>query len=125
VCDEIPPQFVDQQLTVQSTPALVESLPTRAESVTVCAAPEVCALRVEGVTAIVTGTGTVPLVICTVELTDFVVSVSDVPVMVTLPPAGTAEGAVYVVIAPITGLNEPQFVEPQVTDQYTPLLAGS
>ena len=96
MCDEIPPQFVDQQLTVQSTPALVESLPTRAESVTVCAVPEVCALRVEGVTAIVTGTGTVPLVICTIELTDFVVSVSDVAVTVTVPPAGTTEGAVYV-----------------------------
>jgi hypothetical protein len=37
-------------------------------------------------------------VMVNVALADFVVSVSDVAVIVTVPPAGTAEGAVKVVL---------------------------
>jgi hypothetical protein len=40
------------------------------------------------------GGGGSGVVIVTVALTDFVVSVSDVAVIVTVPPLGTAEGAV-------------------------------
>jgi hypothetical protein len=42
---------------------------------------------------------------------NFVLSAVDVAVMVTTPPEGTAEGAVYVVAAPLAvcaGLNDPQ-----------------
>ena len=56
-------------------------------------------------------------------------SVSEVAVMVTVPPAGTTEGAVYVVFdadGVSVGLNEPQaLVEPQVAVQITPAPNGS
>jgi hypothetical protein len=55
--------------------------------------------------------------------TDLVVSATEVAVTVTVPPAGTAEGAVYVVEAPlpvVEVLNEPHALAvPQVTDQVT------
>jgi hypothetical protein len=49
-------------------------------------------------------------------------------VMVTLPPDGTAAGAVYVVVAPLTvwaGLTEPQLPPPQLSAQSTPAFAES
>jgi hypothetical protein len=63
-----------------------------------------------------------------VALADFVVSVSEVAVIVTAPPAGMAAGAVYTVFAPdavVVGLNEPHAPEPQVAIQATPAPTGS
>jgi len=55
--------------------------------------------------------------------TDLVVSATEVAVTVTVPPAGTADGAVYVVGVPLPVvelLNEPHALAvPQVTDQVT------
>jgi hypothetical protein len=63
------------------------------------------------------------VVIANVAETDLVVSCTEVAVMVTVPPAGTVEGAVYVVEAAlleVVGLNEPHpLVAPQVADQVT------
>lgn len=56
-------------------------------------------------------------------LADFVGSVTDVAVIVTTPPVGTAEGAVKVVAPPLAveeGLKDPQELEAQVTFQVTP-----
>jgi len=70
-------------------------------------------------------------VIATVALTDLVVSVSEVAVIVTVPPVGTEAGAVYVVLTGaeptlvIVGLNDPQAVDPQVAVQIMPPLTGS
>src|SRR5271165_6918046 len=65
--------------------------------------------------------------ICSVALAVFVGSVADVAVIVTLPPVGGVEGAVYKVAAPLavaTGLNEPQ--DPMgVQLQFTGVVAGS
>ncbi len=58
-----------------------------------------------------------------VALIDLLPSATDFAVMVTLPPVGTAEGAVYVVcswLPVLTGLKLPQELDPQVTDQLTP-----
>jgi hypothetical protein len=56
-------------------------------------------------------------------------SVTDVALTVTVLPLGTADGAVYVVAAPLAvpvGLKLPHAPElPQVTDQVTPALAES
>ena len=60
--------------------------------------------------------------------TDFVLSVTDVAVMVTVFPLGTAAGAVYVVAVPLAvcvAAIEPQEDPPQVTVQVTPALAES
>jgi hypothetical protein len=76
----------------------------------------------------VTGTGGGGVVIVSVTLTNLVVSVSEVAVMVTLPPDGTTEGAVYVVSpcdAVEVALNEPQILDPQVAVQNTPAATGS
>ena len=57
----------------------------------------------------------------------FVLSVMEVAMMTTCPPAGAAEGAVYIVFAPLiveTGLNEPQ-AELGVQLQLTPAPAVS
>ena len=98
------PQLVAQQLTLQSTPALAESLPTRAETAALWAVPEVCTYSTEGATLTVTGTGADGFTICTVALADLLVSVSDVTVIVTVPPGGIADGAVYadVVVRSVT-----------------------
>ena len=45
-------------------------------------------------TLTVTGTGGGGAVICTLALADLLVSVSEVAVIVTMPPVGTTEGAV-------------------------------
>ena len=50
---------------------------------------------------------------------DLVGSVTDVAVTVTLPPAGMAAGAVYVVPTPFAGSNEPHAVVPHVTVHVT------
>ena len=53
---------------------------------------------------------------------DLVWSVADVAVRVILPPAGMADGAVYVVCTPVcvvVGLSEPHAVAPQVTVHVT------
>jgi len=73
------------------------------------------------------GSGVIVIVACT----DFVVSVSEVAVMITVPPDGTVEGAVYIVAvelkaAPVmAGLNEPQAFTPQLAVQITPAFATS
>ena len=60
-----------------------------------------------------------------------VVSVSEVAVMVTVPPVGTEAGAVYVVLTGaeptlvVSGLNDPQAADPQVAVQMMPPLMGS
>jgi len=57
---------------------------------------------------------------------DLVGSVTDVAVTLTLPPAGTVAGAVYVVATPfgvLVGLNEPHVVVPHVTVHVTSELA--
>jgi hypothetical protein len=69
-------------------------------------------------------------VIAIVALANFEVSLSEVAVMVTMPPGGTVAGAVYVgpevmVGTVIVGLNDPQAFEPQVVVQITPASAGS
>jgi len=66
-------------------------------------------------------------VIMTEVLAFFVLSVMEAAMMTTCPPAGGAEGAVYIVLAPLiveTGLNEPQ-VELGVQLQLTPAPAVS
>ena len=57
----------------------------------------------------------------------FVLSVMELAMMTTCPPAGADDGAVYVVLAPLaveTGLKEPQ-VALGVQLQFTPALAVS
>jgi len=88
--------FGAAQLTDQSTPAAAGSLATIAASKTVRAAPLVSRYRLVGKTLTVTGAGEAGGVIVSVALIDFVVSASDVAVMVTVPPVGTAAEAVYV-----------------------------
>ncbi len=62
-------------------------------------------------------------------LADFVVSVKEVAAIVTVLPAGSVAGAVYVVVPPAPlvtdGLNEPQAGEPHVAVQMTPEPTGS
>jgi hypothetical protein len=68
------------------------------------------------------GGGSVVVIVMTAA-TDLVGSCTEVAVIVTVPPAGTVEGAVYVVDVPlpvVAVLNEPHAFEvPQVTDQVT------
>jgi hypothetical protein len=69
-------------------------------------------------------------VIVSVALADLVVSVSEVAAIVTVPPVGTAVGAVYVVKTvpdpgDTFGLNEPQTFDPQAAVQTTPASNGS
>src|SRR5579862_8750328 len=62
------------------------------------------------------------VVIVMFAITDFVGSVTEVAVMVTLLPVGTADGAVYVLALPlfvVAGLNCPQDELPHVTVQLT------
>ncbi len=66
--------------------------------------------------------------IVTCVLTNFVGSVAEVAVIVTVPPIGTASGAVYVVcvtLAVCAGLNDPHAIEAHVTVQFTPPALGS
>jgi hypothetical protein len=66
-------------------------------------------------------------VIMTDVLAFFVLSVMEVAMMTTCPPAGAVEGAVYMVLAPLiveTGLKEPQ-AELGVQLQLTPAPAVS
>ena len=61
-------------------------------------------------------------VIAIVAETDFVASVTEVAVTVTVVPGGTVSGAVYVVatsLPVIVGFNEPHAVPPHVTVQVT------
>ncbi len=79
---------------------------------------------------IVTAGGEDGVVIVIVTLADLLVSVNDVAVIVTVFPAGTAEGAVYVEspIGPnanIAGANDPQALDPQVAVKATPAFKGS
>jgi ABC-type multidrug transport system permease subunit len=66
--------------------------------------------------------------IVTIALADLVVSVNEVAEIVTVPPTGTMEGAVYAVEICdelVVGLNEPHAVEPQAAVQITPAPVGS
>jgi hypothetical protein len=106
-------------VTVQSTPAFVESFETTA----VMGLVALTWMDVGGVglKTIVMGGGVVSVIVAE---TDFVLSAVEVAWTVTVPPVGTAEGAVYVVAAPLAlcvGLNDPQAPAlPHVTDQSTP-----
>jgi hypothetical protein len=67
-------------------------------------------------------------VIVIVAVADFVLSVTDVAVTVTVFPVGTAVGATKIVAAPLAvcaGLNEPHVEPPHVTVHFTPPLALS
>jgi hypothetical protein len=78
--------------------------------------------------ASVTAIGCTGAVIVIVAEADFVVSVTDVAVTVTVFPVGTAAGAVKVVDAPLGvdgGVNDPHGEPPQVTVQFTPPFALS
>jgi hypothetical protein len=125
------PQLEALQLRDQSTPAPAESLATTATSEAECAEPEVSTYTVFGNTLTVTATGGGSAVIVSVAVADLVVSVSEVAAIVTVPPVGTAVGAVYVVeaaesVVDNAGLNDPQaLVGPQVAVQITPAPNGS
>jgi hypothetical protein len=112
------------QVTVQVTPALAESLLTVAVKGVV--AP-VTTLMVGGVTLTLID----PLagVTVMVALAETVGSVTEVAVTVTVPPLGTAAGAVYVVAVPLAvwvGATLPQApVVVQETLQVTPPFAES
>ena len=86
------PQFV--QFKLQSTPAAAESFKTTATGCAVRPEPEFVTERADGVTLTEIALAADGVVIVTVELTDFVVSVTEVAVSITVPPAGTADGAV-------------------------------
>jgi hypothetical protein len=111
------------QLTDQSTPAAARSLATSAVSVVECAAPVSCAYTVFGSRLMLTVGGWVMAI---VALADFVVSVAEVPVRVTVPPAGTTEGAVYtdwykdVKLVGDGGLKDPQALDAHVAVKITP-----
>jgi len=86
------------QLRDQSTPADAESFETIAVNETEREGAVVCTYSAVGITVTAIdagggGGGGVPVTV-TVALTDFVVSVSEVAVIVTVFPAGTEEGAV-------------------------------
>ena len=124
------PQLETPQLRDQSTPAAAESLPTIAVKEVNRAAPLVfVTYTLDGNTFTVTGGGRAAIV--SVALADLAVSVSEVAVIVTVPPVGATEGAVYVV--PFCsvpggvdgGLNEPQTLDPQAAVQTTPAFNGS
>jgi hypothetical protein len=83
------------QATVQSTPALLESPVTVAVSVVDAPSP-----RDEGGVKLTVMTG--EAVIFAVAVALVVPSFAEVAVIVTVPPAGTVEGAVYVVVRPLT-----------------------
>ena len=77
----------------------------------------------EGVTAI-----TAAVVTVAVAVAAFVLSVVDLAVMVTMPPAGIAEGPEKVIALPLAewmGVTLPQVDVPQDTDQSTPAAAVS
>jgi hypothetical protein len=90
----IDPQLDAPQLRDQSTPAAAGSLATIAVSGVECAEPAVSTYTLDGSMLTVTGTGGGGTVICTVALAKLVVSVSEVALMVTVPPIGTLVGAV-------------------------------
>jgi hypothetical protein len=63
-----------------------------------------------------------PVIVIAAEI-DFVLSPVEVAFTVTMPPVGTAAGAVYVVAPPLgvwAGANDPQAALLQLTDQSTP-----
>lgn len=69
-------------------------------------------------------------VIVNVAFIDFVVSVSEVALMVTVPPVGTVAGAVYVVgtsplASVVVELNDPHSGDPQLAVQISPVPRGS
>jgi hypothetical protein len=108
------------QVTVQSTPAAAMSLVTVA--VRLVGVPATMGVGKAGVNAIeIAGT----IVIVADAL--FVASADDVAVTVTVPPAGSDDGAVKVAAAPLAvcELTDPHADDPQDTVQLTPRLAGS
>ena len=73
-------------------------------------------------------TVSVPVVIVTVALADFVLSATEVAVTVTVLGLGAVAGALYVTLVVVTLVNEPQAVPLQPvpeTDHVTPLLCTS
>lgn len=108
----------------QFTPALAVSFVTVAAAVVVPEIATVAAGAVEMETEMAGGGGAV-IVTCAVAF--FVVSVTDVAVSVTVPPVGTALGAVYTVLLPLgveVGLKVPHALA-GVQLQFTPALALS
>lgn len=113
------------QLTVQSTPAFAESLLTVAEieavPLTARVAGGACVMEIE--------IGAVAEVIVTVAVALLLLSVVEKAVMLTVLPVGTADGGVYIVVAPLAVCvveKDPQAPAlPQLTAQSTPAFAES
>ncbi len=106
-------------VTDQLTPAFFVSLLTTAATLVAAPAVSEGAGLVPNATTIDGGGALIVIVADTL----FVLSETDVAVMVSVPDAGAAAGAVYVVAAPlavITGLKLPHCELPHVADQLTP-----
>jgi hypothetical protein len=89
----IVPQLDREQLVLQVTPFAAESFSTTAIGCMVRPDPELVTERLDG--KMLTDIGVVTgVVIVIVLLTDLLVSVTEVAVRVTVPPVGTADGAV-------------------------------
>jgi len=110
------------QVTVHRTPAFAGSFATFAVMFVVALGPS----DVGGCAANVTVTGW-PVIVIAAEA-DFVLSVTEVAVIVTVFPVGVVAGAVYVVAAPLAvevEVNVPQAALPHVTVHFTPAFALS
>lgn len=111
------------QVAFHVTPALAESPVTDAVIVAVAA---VVIEEGGGALSVTVITGAVVMV--TEAVADFVGSETDVAVTVTTPVPGMAEGAVYVVFAPLlvfVGLKAPHAEVLQLIDHVTPPLSKS
>jgi hypothetical protein len=110
------PHAEPPHVAVHFTPAFALSFATLAVILVVAFA----ASEVGGCAASVTATAGVIVIVAEV---DFVLSVTEVAVTVTVFALGTAEGAVNTVAPPLAvwvGLNEPHVELPHVTVHFTP-----
>lgn len=88
------PQLDSRQLVLHATPFTAESFRTKAIGCVVRPDPEFAAEILDGVMLTEIAAAAAGVVIVMVSLKDFVVSVTEVAVSVTVFPEGTAEGAV-------------------------------
>ena len=117
------PHATVPQVTVHLTPAFALSFATFAVMLVVA----FTASGLGGCAANVTAIGCAAVIVIVAEA-DFVLSVTETAVMVTVFPVGTAAGAVKAVAAPLGvdgGLNDPHGEPPHVTVQFTPAFALS
>jgi hypothetical protein len=121
--EQVTGTFAGRQVAVQSAPRFAASPVTDAPKVTTAPA---------GTDAGKGGVMVIPVtvdVIVTVAATALLWSVVERAVSDTVPCAGTARGAVYVVVPPLAvceGEKEPQLGGlPQIATQFTPALAMS